>query len=158
MNIHQKEKNVKVEVKKIIIGSLMINYEKITNFYFFKNLDKMELPCILKNLDVLDIYKVDEMKEIKFLKMKFENVPEENIIFLNNDSTRKKLYSGPNKRIIFSSNLFKSIYHYKTDFSGESKISDFCFNANLYFENFVIDHYCEININYTQSYLVHHYH
>lgn len=145
-----------------------INYEKITNFDdFSKKIDKIELPCTLKNLDILDIDNIDESKEKKIAKLKFEDVPEEDIIFLNNDSARKKLYSNPKKRIIFSSTLFKStkdknlfenIHHYLTGFSGESKISDFCFNIDLYFQNYVIDHYCEIDRNYTQSFRVHHYH
>lgn len=89
---------------------ITINYEKIATFEdFSQKLDKIKLPCTLKNLDILDIDKIDITKEIKFPKLKFESMPEENIIFLNNDSARKKFIMNLIKELCFHQHYLKEL-------------------------------------------------
>ncbi len=144
--------------------TITINFEKISDFLeFSKKISLIDSPCILEKMDFLEInsYKKNAVKIPKNL---FNNISPKNIIPLNNKSIQRNFFNQTNNnKIIFSSllfqeaknkeeknkQLFNKFHNYLTAFHLESKISDFCFDKELYFDNSYNDIYYQIKRYYT---------
>ena len=153
--------------------TITINFEKISDFSeFSKKISLIDSPCILEKMDFLEINS-NQKNAVKIPKNLFSNISPKNIIPLNDESIQRNFFNqSNNNKIIFSSllfqeaknteeknkQLFNKFHNYLTAFHLESKISDFCFDKELYFENSYNDIYYKIKRYYTESFRAHHYH
>ena len=154
--------------------NVTIDYTKVKNYdEFEQKLDEIESPCFLDDIGFLELNdKLNETEDKSFeiSKEKFKNISLKNIITLNSLETKQRFFNNKRKekKIIFSSSLFKKkdkldeqlfnrIHNYMSNFSEESKITDFCFNKDLFFGNSFNNIYYNINRDYTKCFRAHHY-
>ena len=110
-------------------------------------------------------------KKMKIKRTFFDELKEEDIKLVNihsysdNDSYTK---NKANKIIYFSSSIFKgnneiektiykSIHTYKTGYSGDSNISNFCYNKDIYFPFSGCDIYIGYNRQFSKCFRTFHY-
>ena len=153
------EKKDSISVKKVSISGT-IN--------FANNLSNIHSPCILKNEEFINRLPKDmKDEETRTIPNSFFKIlKQEDIIYV--DENFNKIQKIKNS-IIFNSNLFDKInendkiifdkfHNYLTAFYKSSKISDFCFDKDIYFPFSYNDNYYEIEKrDYTHGFRVHHY-
>ena len=148
-----------INVKKVSISGTNNLFDKISN---------IDSPCILKNKEFIDKLPKDiKDEEMRIIPNSFfEKLKKEDIIYIDkNFNIIPKIKNS----IIFNSNLFDKInendkkifdkfHNYLTAFYKSSKISDFCFDKNIYFPFSYNDTYYEIKKREnTYGFRAHHY-
>lgn len=159
--IEQNEKDVVIEFKSI----------KERN-----ELDKQILsissPCAIKNKEILNKIQNEsktEQNTIKLSKSFFNELKDDDIQIINKNKMIGEVINKIGKTIFFSSSILKTdndtdkkifdkMHYYLTGFSGKSKISDFCFDKNLYFPFSFDDNYLGYDRSLSHGFRIHHFH
>ena len=157
--IQTEEKNDKISLK----------FYNMSCPEIIEKIEKINSPCVIKSQEILkEITKFHEKRnELYEIPNSFlENINKNDVIYL--DKMNLKIPNIKNSIIInsqifekMSQNdeiLFNKFHNYLTGFCAESKISDFCFNKDIYFPYSYNDIYYKINRKYTQGFRAHHYH
>ena len=138
---------------------------------FIDNIKNINSPCILKTEKYIEDFskyinntKNYNNKTFNAPKTFFEGLKNEDVIFL-----KKEYHKIPDIKntIIFNSNLFDKVseddkklfnkfHNYLTGFHNSSKISDFCFNKDIYYPFSFNDNYYKIKRKNAQGFRLHH--
>ena len=153
---------------------ITFEYKHIYNKKDLKEkLSTISSPCAIKNKELLD--KISKEAKIsdntfKLSKSLFNDIKDEDIKYINTKFVKNEELDMKNKKIFYFSSsiiktdnkadliIFNKIHNYKTGYSGKSKISDFCFNRELYFPFSGCDEYMGYNKAFSHCFREHHYH
>mgnify|MGYP006873116160 CR=1 FL=1 len=152
------EKEESINAKSISIS----RYEQLK-----ENISNIKSPCIIKNeqyINSLLKYKKDN-DTFNIPNSFFADLKKEDVIYINQSFNK---IPKINNSLIFNSKLFDKInekdkeifdkfHNYLTAFWKSSKISDFCFDKNIYFPYSFNNIYYEIERKFTHGFRVHHY-
>ena len=150
--------------------SIIFEKKHISNFSeFMKNISNIPSPCSyeIKKSEPLGKKIKEEKAQIKISKSFFDDINSENIKFFDFNQVKKEK-DDTNEIIYFSSSilkaqydkdvqLFDKLHYYLTGFSGQSLISDFCFDQKLYFPFAINDYYIGYDRDFSHIFRYHHY-
>ena len=150
--------------------SIIFEKKHITDFSDFKtNISMIPSPCSYKitKTETLDKILKEEKGQLKISKSFFEDINLEKVKFFDYEKVKKEK-DKTNEIIYFSSSILKSqvdidkelfykLHHYLTGFSGQSLISDFCFDKNVYFPFSINDYYIGYDRDFSHIFREHHY-
>ena len=153
-------------------GKDSITFEKkhISNFSeFIKTISMIPSPCSyeIKKSEPLGKILEEDKPQIKISKSFFDDINLENIKLFDFNQVKKEK-DKTNEIIYFSSSilktqndndnqLFDKLHCYLTGFSGQSLISDFCFDKKLYFPFSINDYYIDYDREFSHIFRYHHF-
>ena len=153
---------------------ITFEYKHIYNKKDLKEkLSTISSPCTIKNEILLDKIskeaKVSD-KTFKLSKSLFKDIKDEDIKYINTKFVKNEEIDMKNRKIFYFSSsiiksdnkadllLFNKIHNYKTGYTGCSKISDFCFNKEIYFPFSGCDEYMGYKRAFSHCFREHHFH